>query len=159
MKLYRLSAITLKVKDMEKSCKFYSGLPGFKLTYGGAADSFTTFEVGEGSKVYLNLELVDDVNEIRPSKEINIRSNGTRDGRTAWTRRKEDFGRIIFHTEDVDALYQYMKDNERISRAVIFEGEPADAPWGERFFHIRDPDGYQLSFAQPLPKERKYYCE
>jgi hypothetical protein len=25
-------------------------------------------------------------------------------------------------------------------------------PKGERFFHIGDPDGYQLSFAMPMPK-------
>jgi uncharacterized glyoxalase superfamily protein PhnB len=28
--------------------------------------------------------------------------------------------------------------------------EPADAPWGERYFHVRDPDGHELSFARPL---------
>ncbi|MGH8701888.1 MAG: VOC family protein, partial [Burkholderiales bacterium] len=27
---------------------------------------------------------------------------------------------------------------------------PADAPWGERYFHISDPDGHELSFARPL---------
>ena len=30
------------------------------------------------------------------------------------------------------------------------EFEPRDAPWGERFFHVRDPDGHELSFARPL---------
>jgi uncharacterized glyoxalase superfamily protein PhnB len=28
--------------------------------------------------------------------------------------------------------------------------EPADAPWGERYFHVLDPDGHELSFAKPL---------
>jgi len=27
---------------------------------------------------------------------------------------------------------------------------PADAPWGERYFHILDPDGHELSFARRL---------
>jgi hypothetical protein len=27
---------------------------------------------------------------------------------------------------------------------------PHDAEWGERFFHITDPDGHELSFAWPL---------
>lgn len=54
-------------------------------------------------------------------------------------------GRIIFHVADVDALY------ERIRAAgYVPESEPADAPWGERFFHIRDPSGHELSFARPL---------
>src|SRR5215211_7271894 len=31
------------------------------------------------------------------------------------------------------------------------DGAPRDAPWGERFFHLTDPDGHELSFAMPLP--------
>jgi len=27
---------------------------------------------------------------------------------------------------------------------------PEDATWGERYFHISDPDGHELSFARPL---------
>jgi hypothetical protein len=26
---------------------------------------------------------------------------------------------------------------------------PRDAKWGERFFHLTDPDGHELSFAWP----------
>jgi catechol 2,3-dioxygenase-like lactoylglutathione lyase family enzyme len=59
MKVYQISAVTLKVKDMEKSCSLYSKIPGFRLTYGREpSDSFTTFEIGKGSNTttYLNLE-------------------------------------------------------------------------------------------------------
>jgi uncharacterized glyoxalase superfamily protein PhnB len=27
---------------------------------------------------------------------------------------------------------------------------PQDAAWGERFFHLTDPDGHELSFARLL---------
>ena len=27
---------------------------------------------------------------------------------------------------------------------------PQDAPWGERIFHMTDPDGHELSFAQTV---------
>jgi uncharacterized glyoxalase superfamily protein PhnB len=27
---------------------------------------------------------------------------------------------------------------------------PHDAEWGERYFHVTDPDGHELSFAWPL---------
>jgi uncharacterized glyoxalase superfamily protein PhnB len=27
---------------------------------------------------------------------------------------------------------------------------PSDAPWGERYFHVRDPAGHELSFARLL---------
>ena len=56
------------------------------------------------------------------------------------------WGRVIFYASDVDAFY---------SRAVAMglqpDTTPADAPWGERFFHLTDPDGHELSFARPLP--------
>jgi catechol 2,3-dioxygenase-like lactoylglutathione lyase family enzyme len=148
MKVYRISAVTLKVRDMEESCKFFSRLPGFRLTFGGAeSDSFSTFEVGHGSNVYLNLELRND----------NV--SGDHNRRTDAKPERQDFGRLIFHTEDADGLYRYMKNDEYISKAVVFETKPTDASWGERFFHVREPNGYQLSFAQPLSEERKLYCE
>ena len=133
--VYRISAVTLIIKNMEKSCNFYSQIPGFKLVYGGSSkDTFTTFEIGEGiPKVYLNLEL---------------NTNSEHD--------RKHFGRIIFHTEDVDKLYSYMKSNHDISNVISFENEPKDAPWGERYFHIREPDGYHLSFAMPI-KEKKAF--
>jgi catechol 2,3-dioxygenase-like lactoylglutathione lyase family enzyme len=145
MKVYRISAITLRVKDMEKSCTLYSKIPGFSLTYGGkASDRFTTFEIGKGSKTttYLNLELI-EVDE--DSSDFYKKSNLGRKMKGS-----EDFGRIIFHTENVDKLFSYMKQDEYISKSVVFENKPTNAPWGERFFHIREPKGYQLSFAQPL---------
>jgi catechol 2,3-dioxygenase-like lactoylglutathione lyase family enzyme len=131
MRVYRISAVTLKIKDMVKSCEFYSNLPGFKLVYGGPSDPFSTFEVGEGSMTHLNLELVSGSAKVK----------------------REDFGRIIFYTEDVDKLYHFMKSDKTVSNTITFENEPADAPWGERFFHVREPDGYQLSFARPLAKQ------
>jgi uncharacterized glyoxalase superfamily protein PhnB len=27
---------------------------------------------------------------------------------------------------------------------------PADAPWGERYFHVQDPAGHEVSIARPL---------
>ncbi len=144
MKVYRISAITLKVKDMEKSCSLYSKIPGFRLTYGGKpSDRFTTFEIGKESKAtYLNLELIE---EEKDSSDFYKKSNLGRKMKAS-----EDFGRIIFHTENVDRLYSYMKHDEYISKSIVFENEPTNASWGERFFHIREPNGYQLSFAQPL---------
>jgi catechol 2,3-dioxygenase-like lactoylglutathione lyase family enzyme len=148
MKVYRISAITLRVKDMEKSCTLYSKIPGFSLTYGGkASDRFTTFEIGKGSKttMYLNLELIEKEEEEKDSSDFYKKSNLGRKMKGS-----EDFGRIIFHTENVDKLFSYMKQDEYISKSVVFENKPTNAPWGERFFHIREPNGYQLSFAQPL---------
>ena len=55
------------------------------------------------------------------------------------------WGRVIFWVDDVDAMY------ERVcATGAVPETEPADAPWGERYFHVRDPDGHELSFARRL---------
>lgn len=63
----------------------------------------------------------------------------------------EPWGRVIFYVGDVDAFYQRVLDAGHRP-----DHEPRDAPWGERHFHIDDPDGHRLSFARPLasPPER-----
>lgn len=55
------------------------------------------------------------------------------------------WGRVIFFVDDVDAMHAR-------ARAAGYPPltEPADAPWDERYFHIHDPDGHELSFARPL---------
>ena len=58
--------------------------------------------------------------------------------------------KIILYTEDVDKLYTYFKNDQNISKLISFENEPIDASWGERYFHIRDPDGHLLSFAKTI---------
>jgi catechol 2,3-dioxygenase-like lactoylglutathione lyase family enzyme len=55
------------------------------------------------------------------------------------------WGRVIFHVADVDAMYR-----RALSHGLRPEAPPRDAPWGERFFHLTDPDGHELSFARPL---------
>jgi len=93
MKVYKISAVTLLIKDMERSCNFYSKIPGFKLVYGGSPpDPFTSYEIGDNTSVYLNLELF-KTSTNSPERET------------------KDFGKIILHTEDVDKLYSYFKNN------------------------------------------------
>lgn len=57
------------------------------------------------------------------------------------------WGRAIFYTPDVDAMHA-----RALAAGYEPEAPPRDAPWGERFFHITDPDGHELSFAWPLKK-------
>jgi catechol 2,3-dioxygenase-like lactoylglutathione lyase family enzyme len=135
MNVYKISAVTLLINDMHRSCNFYSRIPGFKLIYGGSHDEpFTTYEIGENSNVYLNLEQY---------KLTNIQN-----------RYVKNDAKIILHTEDVDKLYSYFKKDQNISKLISFENAPIDASWGERYFHIWDPDGYLLSFAKIIKKSR-----
>jgi catechol 2,3-dioxygenase-like lactoylglutathione lyase family enzyme len=56
------------------------------------------------------------------------------------------WGRAIFHVVDVDAFYRHA-----VAAGLQPQAPPRDATWGERYFHIDDPDGHELSFATPLP--------
>lgn len=55
------------------------------------------------------------------------------------------WGRVVLYVDDVDEMFR------RVQRLGLRpETEPADASWGERYFHLRDPDDHELSFAHPL---------
>jgi catechol 2,3-dioxygenase-like lactoylglutathione lyase family enzyme len=70
---------------------------------------------------------------------LNLIARPARRSRSWW-------GRVIFHVSDVDAFYA-----RAVAAGLEPDTRPADAPWGERFFHLTDPDGHELSFARPLP--------
>jgi catechol 2,3-dioxygenase-like lactoylglutathione lyase family enzyme len=53
--------------------------------------------------------------------------------------------RVIFYVDDVDAMYARV-----LAQGFTPEMSPRDAAWGERYFHLTDPDGHALSFARPL---------
>jgi uncharacterized glyoxalase superfamily protein PhnB len=60
-------------------------------------------------------------------------------------RRWARWGRVIFHVDDVDAAYR-----RALEHGLAPHAAPADATWGERYFHITDPDGHEISLATPL---------
>ena len=116
-----ISAVTFVTRKMQESVKFYSAL-GFSLARGGEKSSFSTFRVGAQ---YLNLS-------VEP-------------GGPTKSERQASWGRIIFYVGDVDDIY---------ARAVRADLEPSFSPrnaiWGERYFHILDPDGNEVSFARRI---------
>ena len=65
-------------------------------------------------------------------------------------RRWSWWGRAIFYVDDVDAVHR-----TALAAGLAPSTEPADAPWGERYFHLTDPDGHELSFARPLARDRR----
>lgn len=117
IRIEKISAVTLKVANMEASVEFYRDVLGMELVYGGPNGRFSSFRTPMGESAILNLE----------------QSHPT-----------HDWGRIIFHVADVDSSWSYLKEKG-------FEPDrPRDASWGERYFHMKDPDGHELSFARPL---------
>ena len=97
--VYRISAVTLIIKDMTRSCNFYSQIPSFKLVYGGSSnDSFTTYRIGnDDTSAYLNLELNRNINISNPNNYLGRRH----------------FGRIIFHTDDIDVYIHILRAIEK----------------------------------------------
>ena len=57
------------------------------------------------------------------------------------------WGRLIFYVDDVDALYRRV-----VEAGLTTSTTPQNASWGERYFHIADPDSHELSFAMPLER-------
>ena len=55
------------------------------------------------------------------------------------------WGRVIFYVSDVDAFYR-----NAVADGLRPKTAPRDAEWRERYFHIVDPEGHELSFAKPL---------
>ncbi|MEE9300039.1 MAG: VOC family protein [Alphaproteobacteria bacterium] len=65
--------------------------------------------------------------------------------RQAPEKRWSWWGRVIFHVSDVDAIHE-----RALAAGLKPDTSPRDAEWGERYFHITDPDGHELSFAKRL---------
>jgi catechol 2,3-dioxygenase-like lactoylglutathione lyase family enzyme len=68
---------------------------------------------------------------------LNLQHRPLSESRRGW-------GRLIFWVTDVDAMYARV-----MAAGYTPATQPADAAWGERYFHIEDPDGHELSFARP----------
>lgn len=112
----KVSAVTLRVTNMQTSVRFYKNVLGLEIICGGEGSSFTSLRIAEGTPI-LNLE----------EGEPTIR----------W-------GRLIFHVSDVDHFWAHLSKNG------FRPDVPQDASWGERYFHLCDPDGHELSFARPI---------
>ena len=114
MRIESLNAVTLFTRNMARAIEFYNAL-GFELRYGGPEADFTSYKVGNG---YLN---------------FCVDSKGF----------SGEWGRIIFHVSDVDAMYRRV-----LNVGLLPESAPRNASWGERYFHVTDPDGNEISFAK-----------
>lgn len=93
---------------------------GLEVAYGGADAAFTSYRLGPSS--FLNLQLD-----------------------PGWAPPARVWGRFIVWVDDVDAVHRRLLD-----AGYGADMAPSDAPWGERYFHVRDPAGHEVSIARPL---------
>ena len=126
----KFAGVVIKVNDYRKSFGFYKDILGLKLsTSWQRKDSWgAIFSAGSG-----DVEII-----WFPEGE------GFEDCCHRMERKKVD---INFETHDIDILFKRLSD-----LGVEIVNEPFDAPWGNRIFTIKDPDGIPISFMQPLGK-------
>jgi hypothetical protein len=60
---------------------------------------------------------------------------------------KENYGQVYIRTDDIDALYQSLLDN---NVSIHPAGPLQTKPWGQKEFSILDPDNNLLTFGQSL---------
>jgi len=98
----------------------FYGVLDAEVVFGGPHTSFTTLAFNQ--KQFLNLQLD-----------------------ATWVRPDQVWGRFILWVDDVDAVYDAF-----IAAGSSPSMAPSDAVWGERYFHILDPAGHEVSIARRL---------
>jgi uncharacterized glyoxalase superfamily protein PhnB len=117
---------SLTVKDLSRSAAWYQDVIGFAIERRVERDGqLHAVAIRAGAvRVLLNQD----------------------DGRRGWDRVKgEGFSLTFQSNQDVDAVAARIT-----AHGGAIDTEPADMPWGERIFRVRDPDGYRLVISQPV---------
>ena len=121
MKIKSVAGITCHVKNLSKTAKFYKTL-GFVIRKQDATHL----------TVYSNwfwIDFLPIARETRPEFKKEARLSGKGAGIF-----------VYLSVDDVDAFHR-----ELLSKGIKPAGQPADQPWGNREFILRDPDGYKLA--------------
>jgi uncharacterized glyoxalase superfamily protein PhnB len=63
----------------------------------------------------------------------------------ARSKQLNGIGAFEVYVENADALYAELRD-----KGANLQGEPVSHPWGLRDFHVVDPEGNRITFAQPF---------
>ena len=93
---------------------------GMGCVFGGPDAAFSTMDCGGGTFINLQFD-------------------------SMWSAPRHRWGRFIVWVADVDAAHLRLIDAGYQPLMA-----PADAVWGERYFHILDPAGHEVSIARPL---------
>jgi uncharacterized glyoxalase superfamily protein PhnB len=118
-------AISLTVKDLQKSLAYYQDVLGFAIERKMERE-------GKLRSVALK------------AGDVSISINQD-DGAKGWERVKgEGFSLRITTDQSIDEIANRIKKH-----GGTLDSEPADTPWGSRAFRFRDPDGYKFMISSP----------
>jgi len=129
-RIERCDFLALIVRDISRSVRFYQETLGLHLRL-REGEHYALFQVG-GTKLALqraraagpDLPVADDLVPPKPESGVSAL--------------------VAFAVPDVDRWCAILTE-----RGVAISREPADFPWGDREFSIRDPDGHVLIFYGP----------
>ena len=132
---FRLDHTMIRVKDLDRSLKFYTGILGMKIhrkteyPQGRFTNTFIGYTDEEAGT---NLELTYNWDQ----KEDYTKGN-------AW-------GHLALKVSDVYATSEYLKQ-----QGVEFTKEPSSMKNGTRILaFIKDPDGYVIELNEPLEQKK-----
>ncbi len=116
-------AVSLTVKDLQKSLAWYLEVVGFMIDRKLERDGVLRGVALKAGDV-----------------RISINQD---DGAKGWERVKgEGFSIRLTTEQNIDEIADRIK-----AHGGILDTEPADMPWGARVFRLRDPDGYKLTIS------------
>jgi catechol 2,3-dioxygenase-like lactoylglutathione lyase family enzyme len=122
MKVANVQVVFLFVSDLPTSVEYYQKLLGLQAVQHG--DTQAAFDV---YGVQLMLHADGDTERV-PSGSV--RGAGVS---------------VHFKVDDAHAYWENLKQLE-----IPLMEPPEDQPWGYREFGVKDPDGYEIEFVQPL---------
>jgi uncharacterized glyoxalase superfamily protein PhnB len=116
----RALTASLTVRNLEKSLEWYRDVVGFTVDRTYDRDGRVAAVALKAGRVRILLN--------------------QDDGAKGWERVKgEGISLQLTTVQSVDELANRIK-----ASGGTLENEPVDAPWGARFFRLRDPDGFKL---------------
>ncbi|MGH7680442.1 MAG: VOC family protein [Candidatus Eiseniibacteriota bacterium] len=110
--------------DLEGVKRFYTNLLGFSKFNEDKNFNYLWVQTGSSSSVGF-MPPMRDMGEPSPAKEPTL----------------------YFMVKDVDSAYAKLS-----AKGVMFEGPPADMPWGHRVIRTTDPEGRPVMLATPKEK-------
>ena len=123
----RALSISLTVKDLQQSLKWYRDVVGFTVEREYERDGKPAgVSLKAGSVAVL-------INQDDGAKGMN-RVKG------------EGFSFMITTAQSIDELAQRVKD-----RGGTLDTEPTDTRWGTRMMRLRDPDGFKMTISSERP--------
>ena len=119
----RSLAVSLTVKDLQKSLAWYCDVVGFSIDRKIEREGTLRAVVLKAGDV-----------------RISVNQD---DGAKGWDRIKgEGFSLRITTDQSVDGIAKRIKEH-----GGTLDSEPADMPWGARMFRLRDLDGFKLTIS------------